>query len=55
MRYQLVRIGERMYQFTDQSDTSKARELYVKCTGNQNVFEQLMISGGIHFDRIELP
>jgi hypothetical protein len=45
----LVRIGERLYEFSKSDDIEKARGIYARFTGNQNSFEDEMENAGIDF------
>ena len=45
----LARVGERLYEFDSEADVSIARELYCRCKGSQNDFEERMEDEGLDF------
>lgn len=45
----IVKLGERTYEFVNAKDISQAREIYAKCTGDQNSFELELENADIEF------
>jgi hypothetical protein len=45
----VAKVGERAYEFDNQSDLARAREIYCRCVSDQNDFESEMESQGVSF------